>query len=503
MVALDSPYDQKIQQDLLSGNPFRIVRAAELAVALDDDPGDIVVHICDKFWRRKGEMGDRLQLTATKPRNQKPTVEVVLPQDSPWKKDVRKCRTEVVGIEVEVGNLRWAAIVDTASYKMVKDGKGGAQRTMTAKCFGIFEILEFMLIWPNFLLPIQVQIPSHAWFLGPVCSVIEIMISEQAFRIQSGLWELVNNAASLNPDLRAWFGTWLISNGDIFDMLTTPVYVVHHNPLFDGSPTVSGTFRMETVKEGIDEMCKGYGVTVDVELWRPGDPPPDEWFPHPDRTSPCYVVRVNDRSSLTGPTDTFLDGIIKQTVNLEGSVFEDMLDPILNPTGEFHPEGVYIAPLLGLHFIEPWPVLIDHEKGPMESFEINDHHPMGWQLVIGGKSPKWACAPRLNRWGAQAQGRLNQRPDQRNTLLVTRQLDDHHRVYGCAKQSARRLAQRRIPGLPTHRELHAQNEHGAVRDPHREVQRYRSSTVQHRRTVRVHRDAVRHQGLPLGAGQLP
>src|SRR2546426_8654523 len=120
MTTIDSPYSDKIQQGLLSGVPFRIVTSADLATQLADDPGEIVVHISDKFWRRKGEMGDRLSLTAMKPRNQKPTVEIVLPQNSPWKADVRKCRTEVVGIEVEVNGLKWAAIVDTASYKMTK-----------------------------------------------------------------------------------------------------------------------------------------------------------------------------------------------------------------------------------------------------------------------------------------------------------------------------------------------------------------------------------------------
>jgi hypothetical protein len=376
---------------LRSDDPFRIVTAAEMAVTLEEaDLSEIVVTVYDKFWHPIGEAGDRISLNASKPRNQVPTVELVLKGGpvanggDPLAKYLRKCRHEVVGITVEVGNLMWACIVDTASYKL-----NNRQRTVTAKCFGIFEILSYLLVWPNFLLPIQVQIPSHAVFIGPICSVIEIMIAEQALRIQSGLWELVNNAASLNPDLRAWFGTWLISNGDIFDMLTTPIYVVHHNPLFDPSPFIEGNFRMDTVAAAVDKLVKAYGVTIDVELWRPGDPPPDEWFPHASRTSAVYVVRVNDRSGITGPTGTFLDGILFQVVNLQGSVLGGVLDPLLNPAGQYSPEGVYIAPALGLNFMKPWPVLIDHPNGPMESFEIVDHHPQGWQLVIGGKSPKW------------------------------------------------------------------------------------------------------------------
>jgi hypothetical protein len=371
----------ELSAGLQSTDKFRVVTAAEMAAAMQEDAGrEIVVYICDKYWKRIGELGDRISLTANKPRNAVPTVEIVLKGGDYYKKYLRKCRTELVGIEIECGNLKWACVVDTASYKLAN-----RQRTVTAKCFGISEILSYLLVWPNFLLPIQAQVPSHAVYIGPICSVVEIMIAEQAFRIQSGLWELVNNAASLNPDLRAWFGTWLVSNGDILDMLTTPIYVVHHNPIFDPSPFIEGNFRMDTVQAAIDKLIKAYGVTVEVELWRPGDPAPDEWFPNPNRTSPCYVVRVNDRSGITGPTGTLLDGILFQVVNLQGGVLGGILDPFLNPDGEYAPEGVFIAPRLGQHFLKPWAVLIDHPNGPMESFEIVDHHPLGWQLVIGGK----------------------------------------------------------------------------------------------------------------------
>lgn len=378
-LVLDEP---GIEAQLQSQDPWKVVTAAEMAAAIQDaDNREVVVYISDKYWKRIGELGDRISLNAAKPRNAVPTAEIVLKGSDYYKKYLRKCRTEVVGIEIEVGNLKWACIVDTASYKLQN-----RQKTVTAKCFGISEVLSYLLVWPNFLLPIQAQVPSHAVYLGPICSVIEIMIAEQAFRIQSGLWELVNNALSLNPDLRAWFGTWLTSNGDLLTMLTTPIYVVHHNPIFDPSPFIEGNFRMDTVQAAIDKLIKAYGVTVEVELWRPGDPQPDEWC---TLKVPTYVVRVNDRSGVTGPTGTFIDGILTQVVNLQGGVLGGVLDPFLNPDGEYAPEGVFIAPTIGVNFVKPWPVLIDHPNGPMESFEIVDHHPMGWQLVIGGKSPKW------------------------------------------------------------------------------------------------------------------
>jgi hypothetical protein len=44
---------------------------------------------------------------------------------------------------------------------------------------------------------------------------------------------------------------------------------------------------------------------------------------------------------------------------------------------------------VGVNYVKPWTVLIDHPRGPLENFEIVDHHPQGWQIIIGGKSPKW------------------------------------------------------------------------------------------------------------------
>ncbi|MEX7470190.1 hypothetical protein AB4Z39_10805 [Mycobacterium adipatum] len=370
----------QIQTWLNSEDSFQIVEGAELASKLEQEElAEVVVYVSDKYWNRIGEAGDRIALTATKARNQVPTVEIAFPGDTPLKKYLRRCRTEVVGIEVEVGNLKWAAIVDTAAYKL-EDGV----KTLTVKCFGIYEILSYMLIWPNWLLPIQTQIPSKAWFVGPVCTVIESMIAEQALRIQSGMWELVNNAASLNLDWRTWFGRWLTSNGDILQMLTTPVYVVHHNPFLDGSPWVSGVFRMDTVAAAIDKLITAYGVSIEVELWRKGDPQPDAWS---NLKVPTYVVRVTDRSQITGPTGTLLDGLLFQVVNVAGSALGEAVEPLIRqPQGR---SGVFIAPILGMKYKQPWPILIDHPNGPMESFEIVDHHPQGWQLIIGGRSPKW------------------------------------------------------------------------------------------------------------------
>jgi hypothetical protein len=225
-------------------------------------------------------------------------------------------------------------------------------------------------------------------FIGPIVTVIENMISECFLRIQTGLWEFVNNALSGNPDIHAWFGALLQSNGHIFQMLKTPGYVVRTNPLLDTSPLVAKTVRMESCGTVIKDITRSTGVDVRVDLWLPGDEQPDQWA---NLDQPTYVVTVKDRSQITGPTKTVLDSVIRTVVDTEGAL-GNALSPLLNPQNEYVPDGMFVAPLLGVNFVEPWVILIAPEpgkRGNIAKCKITDHTPKGWQHIIGGRSPQW------------------------------------------------------------------------------------------------------------------
>ena len=368
--------------DLANTNDADGISAATI-VARDiaAEPTKILVTVYDKFWVPVGECHDYMDLMATRPRNKVPILTMVLKGTDPLVPIMRNCRNELVGITVEVGALRWAYTVDTATYKLES-----GQRTLTVKALGLFAYFDAMFVWPQPALPIQAQIPSRAVYVGPLCTVIETMIAQNAFRLQSGSWELVNNLGSLNPDWRAWLGTALEARGDLTDQLHTPIYVIRSNFLSDASPFVAVTSRMESIATVIEKLVKSYGVTVDIELWLPGDPQPDQWA---RLRLPTYVVRVSDRSNVTGPTNSILDSVIKQMVTVEESVLGGVLAPMLNPQGQYAPVGVYIAPAIGVNYVKPWCVLIDHPRGPIENFEIVDHHPQAHTIIIGGKSPKW------------------------------------------------------------------------------------------------------------------
>jgi hypothetical protein len=373
----------QLNEELLHGDLLTRAEAAyQLGEATPPVNQDWTITICDKLWRPEGSINaDIIELSGTDPRNNLPSATLKLKGSSEWIETLMGCKSTMVGIIVETGGIRMPFYVDTFDYEYSEGAWVG-----TANLLGIWDVLNYLQIWPNFLLPIQAQIPSHAVFIWGLVTVVEAMVAECAFRIQTGLWEFVNNALSLNPDIRTWFGTLLQSNGNIFQMLKSPIYVVRTNPLLDTSPVVARTVRMESCGTVITDITRAYGVDVRMDLWMPGDEQPDEWA---NLTQPTYVFSAKDRSSIEGPTKTVLDAVIRTTVDAGGSFFGEIPGLITGVPGM---DGVYQAPGIGLNFVPPWPILIapdEGERGSVEKCKLSFHTPKGWQHIVGGRSPKW------------------------------------------------------------------------------------------------------------------
>jgi len=369
-----------------------MMAAAELAA-----PTDIQVTIYDKFYRERGAVGDYIEAQVAFPRHLVETGQLTLKGEDPLCEAVLKCHDEVVPITVEIGHLLWSGRV-----KVAKDRFGFPNEPDVVVCDleGDRAWLMKILAWPNFLLPIQVQFPPRGVAIGNAVTVCKWLIATQAFRLQSGIWDLVNNLGSLNLDWRSWIGTLLMQDvlgpdgrfdlSDVMRMLRTPIYVRQRplDALFDTSPLISVNWRMDKLYEVIDQIVKDNGLVVEAKLWRPGDPQPDEDMLFP-LTVPTIVIDVKDRLGIVGPTHTFLDGILRAAIDLQDSIFGEITKPFLNPNGEPAPEGFNIAPVLGLHWIEPWALFnCDHPESACWG-EISHHHPLAWRTVVGGKSPKW------------------------------------------------------------------------------------------------------------------
>ena len=377
-------YIEMLGETLHEGTIAQRAEAAEQLARIESDikADSWIVTVCDRLWRPIAAVGDdMMELTGGDPRNNVPIVSLKLKGSSPLTRIMRKCKKEMVGVIVETAGIRLAFYVDTFDREWTEDGWVG-----TANLRGIWDILNFMQIWPMWYFPIQAQPISHAVYIWGLCTVIESMVAEQAMRLQSGLWEFVNNALSLNPDIRAWFGKLFLNNGNIFQTLKTPIYVVRTNPIFDSSPLVARTVRMESCGTVIQDITKPYGVDVRVDLWLPGDPQPDAWS---GLTQPTYVVSTVDRSQIEGPTKTVLDSVLRTVVDL-GGAFGNIFYPLIQQVPGM--DGVVQAPGIGINFVPPWAILVapeEGQKGSIETCKITDHSPKGWQHIMGGRSPKW------------------------------------------------------------------------------------------------------------------
>jgi hypothetical protein len=389
---------ERWQSEIQSGDPRRVAKAARsLAAEKDRLPEEWVFTIHDKWWERIGESGgDLMEASGTDPRNKPPQATLKHKGSSPLIGELMECRKTLRGVTVEMQGMRHAFYVNTHSYAGEK-----AATTGTANCIGIWDILNYLIIWPSWFLPIQAQPFSHAVFFGQIVTVIENMISECALRIQSGIWEFVNNALSLNPDMRAWFGTVLqavkrdgLSIQTFLTMLKTPIYVVRTNPFSDSSPLVAKTVRMESCATVIQELTKSYGVDVRVDLWLPAglngkdvdDPQPDRWA---NLSHPTYVVTVKDRTNIRSKIGGPIGSALKTVVDLGGAL-GGIFDPLINEVKSM--PGRYESPALGVYFDEPYAIMIapdDGQDGTVTKFEVIDHTPKAWQMIIGGKSPKW------------------------------------------------------------------------------------------------------------------
>ncbi len=499
-------------KELDSGVTWREAEAAKLiADEFSASDTDVTVTVYDNMWREIGQAGGFIEVSGTIPRNAAPQATLKLPENHWLDPYLSECEHTMVGVRIQTDGIDEAFYVKHHREKLGEDGKV----VLTSELVGIWDILNHLPVWPSWTLPIQAQPFSHAVYFSPLCTCIEAMAAEQSFRIQSGLNEFLNNALSLNPDVRAWIGSVLqaIENDPTTgSVLQTPLYVVRTGLFADTSPLFCRTVRMETVGQVITDITKAYGVDVRVYLWLPGMPQPDKWA---NLTHPTYVMVTKDRSQIEGPTKTVLDSALRTVVDVQGSLLGRALDPLLNPEGKYAPEGLHIAPALGLDFDVPYAVLVTpdtivadgeviREKSPLVTYEIVRTTPAGWQHIVGGKSPKWVCAPRFDRRGAQAQGqKLNQRPAERLVFVRHRRGPDHPRIHWRTKQSSRRVPQRRLLRVPADTALRPPRRGRPVSSGDRGFHPDELQPLQHRDPVPDHPNPLGYKGLHDSGRDIP
>lgn len=385
-------------QTKLQSDVYTAVEAARMAAELEQAQiagTEIIVTIHDRFYNAAGQAAAYEELHVSFPRNDVGAGKLLLSRNDPLADLVLTCHQATIPVTIEVEHLLWSGRV-----KIAHDNFGSRTKADYIECEleSDYAWLMKIVAWPDFLLPIQVQYPPRGVAIGPAVSVLKYILATQAFRLQSGLWDLVNDIGSLDLDWRAWFATFLVDEPgggnpvqDLLSMLRTPIYVVPTDPLFDTSELISVNWRMNTIGQIFKQQVEDNGLSVEVKVWRPGDPQPSDdpmldLFP---LRVPTIVVDIKDRLGVVGPTGTFLDGILRVLVDLQASVFGNILQPFLNPQGKYAPDFINIAPILGLDWVESWAVFNADQVDGGVSGRLSHHTPQAYRVIIGGHSPQW------------------------------------------------------------------------------------------------------------------
>lgn len=368
---------------LLSDNPMAAAYAANQAAQLKyTPPTDIDIRFYDKFYGLAGVCADYKQLNVVWERNTVGTATIVLKQTDPLVPLVTNCWQVVVPVTIQTGYLRWSGRVEYVDYQY-KDG----EYNVICYCTDDFQWFDKVLAWSNPFLPIQIQFPSESLFIGPAITCIKTMCNENLFRLQSGFAEGIDNAISGDLDWRAWFGTLLESNGNLQQMLMTPCVVVPTDALTDTSQWISLEGRFDKISTLTKQAIKDLGLILTANLWLPGDPQPAGLAA--TLTQATIVIDCKDMQGVTGNTGTFIDGITRDLVDIQASILGNTLEPFLNPNNEYAPEGVNIAPALGVNFVKPWVLFTDQPRGGLREFHIIPHSPLAYTVIGGGQSPQW------------------------------------------------------------------------------------------------------------------
>jgi hypothetical protein len=214
--------DNKTLEDLkakLKGDAYEAISAARMISELEREAVSdtrIIVTVYDKFYKSIGTCGNYLELACNFPRNQIQQGKLVIPRLDQYGRGDRfadaalTCHEETVPITIEIGTLLWSGRIKVAHDNFNQPDKADFVECELegdyAWLMKIRRVAEFSAS------DCRCNFRREAWQLDPPYLVLKFLIGTQAFRLQSGMWDLINNLLSLNLDWRSWFGTFLMQD---------------------------------------------------------------------------------------------------------------------------------------------------------------------------------------------------------------------------------------------------------------------------------------------------
>ncbi|WP_054815429.1 Gp37-like protein [Nocardia arizonensis] len=336
---------------------------------------EVLVRYWDKSMREIGEEHSYLSLEFTYPRNAAGGLKMICPRDMVHFDHLfnnKDGEDATIPITVNTKGFRWDGYITKAS--LVRDENG--VETVDIEAIHAWNHIATICCWASPFAPILAQFPRHMIQFGPVRTLVTTYLTANLMRLQAPGWAPTDIGD--DPD---WDGV----GSTLF-----PIAVVPVDPYTDTSRWSAASARFDMADKLFLPMLEDSGVMLTARFFLPeeDEQPAPEWF-FLDR--PTVVLETVDKSGITGPTGTLIDGIT--------SWLEEFLDdgttpkryPNLDSTTEY--EAVYgqTGPL-GTVRNFPWVWYFEGEYSGIGPSEVALHKPTATDVIVGGRSPGWVNA---------------------------------------------------------------------------------------------------------------
>ncbi|WP_067573707.1 Gp37-like protein [Nocardia acidivorans] len=267
-----------------------------------------------------------------------------------------------IPITVNTKAFRWDGYVTRAA--IIRDENG--IETIDIEAIHAWQHIASICCWASPFAPIIAQWPRHHLVIAPVITMALTYLSANLIRLQS-------QYGSLDP------------SGAMWPITIVPVDVWH-----DVSKAGAALARFDMADALLVSQLDDAGCLLDVRFFLPEEdeqPAPD----HYTLDRPTVVIEGKNKSNITGPTGTLLDGFLL--------FVEDFLDdgttpvryPAFDAQSEY--EAVYANPgPLGTQRGLPWVWYREGEYSGLGPSEVAVHKPTAIDVIVGGKSPGWVNA---------------------------------------------------------------------------------------------------------------
>jgi hypothetical protein len=258
---------------------------------------------------------------------------------------------------------------------------GEASRT-TLKCISHRRHLRGIYLAANPTFPVETQIPKMYLWGGPAAFACASSVFVNLLRLYTlnGWYAIPRNVFA--PD------SWLQN----LSPLNWPVQVMPINPVTDQSRWCTIASRWKDAHTVLTPVMKDAGVICRAYTWLPGDPAPYTMFGDTlaevlKPTRACIILSFEDKSGVTGPTGTALDG----GLNLMAATLDDLITETILPidadgdgeTDPFFRKLLLVAP-------KPPPIVYrDVGYGNVKKKTRVIHKSQATDIIVGGKSPQW------------------------------------------------------------------------------------------------------------------